>query len=340
MNVSLAIPREGKRALPYRADIDGIRAVAILAVVVYHAAPRALPGGFTGVDVFFVISGYLVTGILVAGDVPIAGKLREFYRGRIRRLAPALVVVLVTCLVAAWFLCVGTELAYVGKSVFASAVFLANVQLWRETDYFDTHRARLLLHLWSLGVEGQFYLAWPLLLAAVGRWTPRRRRAVGCLMVLSFGLGLALLRVDKDTAFSLPFGRLWQFLAGALLALPAGSDCPVGTARSVPVAWLLALAGVALLGVSFTRISGARDYPGWWAILPTAGAACLLSAGSSAPAGGACWGTRRSPTSVGSVTRSTSGTGPCSSPRDGSVSTGPSSKRRRCRSRCPSQRPR
>ncbi|MBX4145070.1 acyltransferase, partial [Ralstonia pickettii] len=161
--------------LDYRPDIDGLRAAAVLAVVLFHAFPSALPGGFVGVDVFFVISGYLITGILIADLGTDQFSLRRFYARRIRRLFPALVIVLLTTYAMGWFSLYGDEYRELGKHIVASAGFVSNWVSWTEAGYFDqAAQAKPLLHLWSLGVEEQFYIVWPLVL-----WAAHKARRVG-----------------------------------------------------------------------------------------------------------------------------------------------------------------
>src|SRR5947209_16661710 len=157
---------------PYRPDIDGLRAVAVLGVVGYHAAPSVVPGGFVGVDVFFVISGFLISTLLfteaAAGGIDLAG----FYLRRIRRLVPALLVVLAATWFVGWWLLADGEYRELEKHIASASVFTSNFTLWAEAGYFDTaSELKPLLHLWSLGIEEQFYLLWPTLLA----WAWRRR---------------------------------------------------------------------------------------------------------------------------------------------------------------------
>jgi len=153
----------------YRPDIDGMRALAVLAVVAYHYSPANFPGGFIGVDIFFVISGYLITGILVkaieGNEFPtFRGLLSDFYQRRIRRIFPSLILVLVACLAIGWLVLFSSEYERLGKYVAAGAGYVENFILWNEAGYFD-HASidKSLLHLWSLSVEEQFYIAWPLL---------------------------------------------------------------------------------------------------------------------------------------------------------------------------------
>src|ERR1700675_1487781 len=152
-------------ALPYRPDIDGLRAVAVGVVVAYHAFPKFLAGGFIGVDVFFVISGYLITPLVLTSLQAGTFRLSEFYRRRVRRIVPALLLVMLTCCLFGWLLLLPSELQSLGKSMSWSAPFLANLYFARNGGYFDKAAdLNPLLHLWSLGVEEQFYIFWPVLL--------------------------------------------------------------------------------------------------------------------------------------------------------------------------------
>ena len=151
----------------YRPDIDGLRAIAVLSVVAFHAFPRWVRGGFVGVDVFFVISGFLISSIILGGLDQGQGRFLfgEFYARRIRRIFPALAVVLVACYVFGWFALLAAEYKQLGHHIAAGAGFVSNLLLWSESGYFDAATdAKPLLHLWSLGIEEQFYIVWPLML--------------------------------------------------------------------------------------------------------------------------------------------------------------------------------
>ena len=165
----------------YRTDIDGLRALAVMAVIIFHTFPNVLPGGFVGVDIFFVISGYLITQIIL-GDLD-NGKFSatSFYARRIRRIFPALIVVLVATFLLGWHYLLPAELMSLGKNILASSLFSANLMLLSEVGYFDLDaRLKPLLHLWSLGIEEQFYLVWPWLLWAVRRtWLTVRMQTSG-----------------------------------------------------------------------------------------------------------------------------------------------------------------
>lgn len=273
-------------SLVYRPDIDGLRAVAVLAVVAYHAAPGWLPGGFIGVDVFFVISGFLITRILAGQLAEGRWSLADFYARRIRRIFPALGLVLLASLAAGWWLLLPGQLAKLGQHGLLGAGFVANIGYWLETGYFDAlAQDKPLLHLWSLGVEEQFYLVWPLLMWAA--W----RRGVG-LRTLALGLaGLSLLinivgvSLWPSATFYLPPARLWELLTGAVLALSPQALAFLHNAPSRRTRWLahaLAGLGAGLLLAGFVWTSAADRFPGWWALLPVGGAAALVAAGPNA----------------------------------------------------------
>src|SRR5690348_11726570 len=148
----------------YRPDIDGLRAVAVLSVVAFHAFPGLLKGGFIGVDIFFVISGFLISSIIVKNLELGQFSFLEFYSRRIRRIFPALILVLVSCAAAGWYLISEGEYANLGKDITGGAGFVSNFVLWGESGYFDrASDSKPLLHLWSLGIEEQFYVFWPLM---------------------------------------------------------------------------------------------------------------------------------------------------------------------------------
>src|ERR1700733_6797789 len=154
----------------YRPDIDGLRAIAVMLVVIFHAFPEAMPGGFIGVDIFFVISGFLITGIIVRELDQQHFGLFAFYTRRIRRIFPALILVLGVTLVLGWLWMLPAAYAQLSADVFASAAFFSNIALLLQSGYFDVESAKKpLLHLWSLGIEEQFYLFWPLILMLLAR---------------------------------------------------------------------------------------------------------------------------------------------------------------------------
>ncbi len=207
-------------AIGYRPDIDGLRAVAVLAVLVHHAFPEYLPGGFIGVDVFFVISGYLISSIILGELQQGRYSFASFYSRRIRRIFPALLLVLGSTALIGWHRLTADEYALLGKHLLAGAAFASNFVLWQEAGYFDAESVgKPLLHLWSLAIEEQFYLFWPLMLFAVYRWRPGAVVRMTILLILaSFTLNLALVGEYPVAAFYNTAARIWELLAGALLA--------------------------------------------------------------------------------------------------------------------------
>lgn len=264
-------------ALKHRPDITGLRAVAVVPIVLFHAEAAWLPGGFLGVDVFFVVSGFLITSILVremdAGGFSLLG----FYRRRVVRILPALLAMIVLVCAAATLVLLPTELAALGKSAAAAAAFASNIFFWRETDYFaDAALVRPLLHTWSLGVEEQFYLLYPLLLLIVRSHFPGRLAwwvAAGTAASLAASLYLAC--DHHSPAFYLLPTRAWQLGLGAMVALGLFPRL-----RGTAAPRLAALAGAVLMLASFAF---ARDVA--WAPLPCFATALLLAYCAESPTG-------------------------------------------------------
>jgi peptidoglycan/LPS O-acetylase OafA/YrhL len=267
--------------LGYRPDIDGLRAVAVLAVVGFHAFPKAVQGGFAGVDVFFVISGFLISNQILhrleRGDF----RLSDFYARRIRRIFPALILVLVACYGLGWFALFADEYSQLGKHIAAGASFTSNFVLWLESGYFDTSsRFKPLLHLWSLGVEEQFYLIWPLTLILAFKLRLKVLAVVMAVLLFSFAFNLYFLRQDASGAFYLPVTRFWELMGGGVLAC-AFSSPNVSSGRRKYNEWA-SVTGVLLVIAAFSVLRDSMRYPGTWALLPTLGAFLALSAGPGA----------------------------------------------------------
>lgn len=264
--------------LAYRPDVDGLRGVAILAVIAYHAFPGWVPGGFVGVDVFFVISGFLITGIIRDGLERQQFGFAHFYARRVRRLFPALAIVLAACWVIGWFELLPPELAQLARHVIGGAGFVANLLFWNEAWYFESAAAaKPLLHLWSLGVEEQFYLFWPVTLVVLWR-VARRHVMVATLLIAAASLvwGIWLVPEHRAESFYSPAARMWELLAGAVLAL---RPLPVLRAHTALIA---SLTGSALIVASAFMLEPSAWFPGWQALLPVGGAALILAAGPQA----------------------------------------------------------
>lgn len=261
-------------SVKYRPDIDGLRAVAVMLVLNFHAFPEALPGGFIGVDVFFVISGFLITGIITRELDQKRFSLADFYNRRIRRIFPALIVVLAATLVLGWLWMLPAAYAQLSADVFASAAFFANFALLSQSGYFDIEAAKKpLLHLWSLGIEEQFYLVWPLILMLAARMRWRIFVVAAVIGLASFLLNVALIRSNPVATFYLPFTRAWELAAGAALACSWHRLSQASAASN-----LRASLGLLLIAVAAGVLDSRSAFPGWWAVLPVAGTALLLSA--------------------------------------------------------------
>ena len=281
-----------KRDRPhYRSEIDGLRSLAIVPVVCYHAGIAALPGGFTGVDVFFVISGFLITG-LILGDMGAGGEasaggtgrfsIADFYKRRALRIMPALVVTLVATAFAAWAIMLPNEFIATGRSLVAAALFVSNIHFWLGAGYFEaTSELKPLLHTWSLAVEEQFYIFFPLLLIAVARWGGRRFRLwIGLASAGSFALCMVAVHISPAATFFLLPTRGWELGLGALIA--AGGVPRITSARAREVA---AAAGILLIGLGVFTIAKGDVFPSWNALYPCLGAGLVLACGAGTAAG-------------------------------------------------------
>lgn len=264
----------------YRPDIDGLRAVAVLAVVIYHAFPSALRGGFIGVDVFFVISGYLISTIIFESLDRGAFSFTEFYARRIKRIFPALLLVLVACYGFGWFALLDDEFRQLGKHMAGGAGFVSNLVLWSEVGYFDNSvDTKPLLHLWSLGVEEQFYIVWPLLLWMAWRVRFNVMALTVLLAAASFYLSIKGVKHDAVATFYSPHTRFWELLAGSMLAWLTLYRTRTVRTR---LAHVLSLLGLCLLLFGFFRINKGLSFPGKWALVPVLGAALIIAAGPDA----------------------------------------------------------
>lgn len=266
--------------MDFRKDINGLRAWAVLAVVLFHFNVTEFSGGFVGVDIFFVISGFLMTSIIVNSLEQHRFSFWGFMRARIRRIFPALFVLCVVVLLFGWFVLEGTAYRMLVRHVGSSLLFMSNFKYWREAGYFDdASHDKLLLHTWSLSVEWQFYMLLPLIFMLV--WKIFRQRqaivvAVIALFTTSLALSLWLTPQDPSASFYLLHTRAWEMLAGGLVfffcsrwSLSAGLRRAVG------------YTGFALIICSIFGLTPNLLWPGYWAILPVLGTALVIWANTS-----------------------------------------------------------
>jgi peptidoglycan/LPS O-acetylase OafA/YrhL len=261
------------RELHYRPDLDGLRGIAILAVVGFHAFPTYVPGGFVGVDVFFVLSGYLISTIILRQLRRSKFEVADFYIRRVRRLFPALAVVLAACLLFGWFALLPDELKALGKHIGAAAAFILNFSVWREGGYFDPAAGlNPVLHLWSLGIEEQFYLVWPWALLLLWRRPRTLVVAIGALVAASFALNIVFAHTDPRGDFFLPVTRFWELGLGCWLAAAEGAQWRARLPPTLAGMGMVLICGAALL------FHERMVFPGWAATIPVAGAMCIICA--------------------------------------------------------------
>ena len=289
----------------YRPDIDGLRAVAVLSVVGFHAFPAWFEGGFIGVDVFFVISGFLISTILFQNLDKGTFSFSQFYGRRIKRIFPSLLLVLIAAYAVGWFALLADEYKQLGKHIAAGAGFISNLVLWREAGYFDNSaETKPLLHLWSLGIEEQFYIVWPFLLWIA--WKTRFSLLVLTIVlgVVSFVLSIREASQDIVAAFYSPQTRFYELLCGSLLAWlllyrkawyenakrrlgrwlarRTSKEGDTTTDENRTSSNLVSIVGASLLAFGFWRINESYTFPGAWALVPVGGAVLLILAGPEA----------------------------------------------------------
>ena len=267
-------------AAGFRGDINGLRAWAVVAVVLYHFGVPGFSGGFIGVDVFFVISGFLMTRIVVRGLERGDFSLLAFYMARARRILPALIVLCAVLMALGWWWLLPLDYKQLGSHTVFSLVFLSNIVFRREAGYFDAaSHEKWLLHTWSLAVEWQFYLLLPVVLLAVWKWRPGRPAVIALLaslLLVSLMLSLAVTPRKPSAAFYLLPTRAWEMLAGGMVYLLAAR-----WVLTVRQRWVLETAGIALVLGSIVGFDASSAWPGWRALVPVLGTAGVLLAARS-----------------------------------------------------------
>ena len=261
----------------YRRDIDGLRAIAVLAVVFYHAKFPAFEGGFVGVDIFFVISGYLITSIILNDLRANRFSFLRFYERRVRRIFPALTVMILLTVPFSWFLLTPVDFKDFSQSIGFALASISNVLFWMEAGYFGTEsELKPLIHTWSLGIEEQFYLVFPFILMTIWRFS-RRYLMVFLVFIIISSLVLSEFtsRTDQSMSFYLIHTRVWELMVGALLAY-WGILKPVGTMRNLVVQQCT---GLVLIFGAILLFSDQTNHPGFMTVIPVMGAGLLLRYG-------------------------------------------------------------
>lgn len=259
----------------YREDIDGIRAIAVLLVVICHGFPSILPSGFIGVDIFFVISGYLITTILIKDFEKERFSIKTFYIRRVKRIFPALITVLLFTLALGWYCLLNNEFFELGKHIIASNLFSENLLLWSQSSYFDTSsELKPTLHLWSLAIEEQFYIFWPLIILCIYKFRLKFIYILILLISVSFVLNFYDVYKNNIAAYYSPLGRSWELLVGACLAYFTTSKYQFlnnyKNSQSI-IGFTLIIIGLFL--------ARPQNFPGTMALFPTLGTFFLISAG-------------------------------------------------------------
>ncbi len=270
--------------VPYRPYIDGLRAIAVISVLLFHFHKSLLQGGFVGVDVFFVISGYLITSIIVSECENGQFSFLRFYQRRISRIFPVFFLVSITTLITASILYSAQDFASAGAVAIAASLSIANLKLMFQGNYFQlSPDAQPLLHFWSLSIEEQFYLVFPLVIYLAFQMKITRQKlliALFLMTLLSFSMCAVLTAKNPTWAFYLLPTRAWELLAGCLLAIYQGTDCGSiqSTTNNQQSQEILSNVGLILIIVSFVVINEATPFPGFMAALPVLGTVLLIGA--------------------------------------------------------------
>ncbi len=265
-------------SIAYRPEVDGLRAASIIIVVLFHYI--GLRGGFVGVDIFFVISGYLITSIIFEQSSENKFSTVDFYKKRIKRIFPALLAVLFCSYIFGWLYLLSDEFASLGLHITAGAGFFSNLLLLNESGYFDTaSELKPLLHLWSLSIEEQFYLLWPAILITLKKLNIPTRPALILIVVISFSANILQMNTSSISSFYLPVTRFWELALGGILY---GNLFGNYLNKYVKLNNIISVTGLAMIGISVYLFNKNSNFPGWLALIPTVGAASILaSSGNS-----------------------------------------------------------
>lgn len=261
----------------YREDIDALRGISVAMVVLFHAVPGFFPGGFIGVDVFFVISGYLITSIMLLSHGNDSFSLADFYARRIRRIFPAMLLVLAVALILGWLFLFPDEYRQLGRHVRSSSIFLLNFDLINELGYFDVESTyKPLVHFWTLSIEEQYYLFWPILLLGFLKISKEPEWFFLGIVVISFLLNLYFVNGYQDEVYFHTGTRLWQLAVGSLLAA-------ISVTREFPERKSLFVLGVSVIILAGFVINEDSLYPGVLALMPVGGAVLVIISNAKFP---------------------------------------------------------
>ncbi len=274
----------------YRPDVDGLRAVAVVSVLLFHAFPHAITGGYVGVDIFFVISGFLISSILIRETQEGRFSILRFYIRRARRIFPALLVVLLLTFLLAWFFFFPSEWRKLGAHTASGALFVSNFTLWLESGYFDSSSEfKPLLHLWSLAVEEQYYLVWPMVIYFASRWGQKALTvAAVSIGVVSLAICVVMTERNPTVAFYFPVTRFWELLIGSGLAIFHSRYRSLSLAaeslssRAQQWADTISVIALILLLLAIVGFDAQMAFPGFVAAMPVIGAALAIAAGPHA----------------------------------------------------------
>jgi peptidoglycan/LPS O-acetylase OafA/YrhL len=261
--------------LDYRKDIDGLRALAVMSVVSFHSFPEIFTSGFIGVDMFFVISGYLISKIIFTNLAENTFSISDFYGRRIRRIFPSLILIFLTAIFFGWFVLFADEYAQLGKHVAGGASFISNFILYSESGYFDNSAiTKPMLHLWSLSIEEQFYLLWPIIFWTISKKKLHFLSITIFIFIASFLANIYLTYFDSVGAFYFPIARFWELMIGSILALLI-----IKYKEDLEGKEIFSILGFLLLVIGFVFVNIHRQFPGWWALFPTIGTSLIILGG-------------------------------------------------------------
>ncbi|SCK29305.1 acyltransferase family protein [Vogesella sp. LIG4] len=277
MSGSSTASRAAQHPIAYRPDIDGLRALAILSVLLYHAFPTFIRGGFIGVDIFFVISGYLITSIIFNKIQNNEFSFFDFYIRRIKRIYPALLLVLTFTTAFGWIILLPSEFSTLGKHVASSVFFVQNFTLYHESGYFNPQATlKPLLHIWSLGIEEQFYLIFPVILFSAKKSNRKLAWIIPTIAATSFLINIINVASHPEKTFFLPHTRFWELLTGSIVAL---IDKKTETQNIKKYSGLFSALGIALILTGVFTTKESDIFPGWLALIPVIGSALIIYAG-------------------------------------------------------------